>query len=124
MTTESSTPQSCERPWGSWHVLDEGEGYKVKRIHVKPHSRLSYQTHAHRAEHWAVVAGTATCTIDGATVVVGQGDFIEVALGSAHRIANAHEVELVIIEVQHGDYTGEDDIVRLEDDYGRQGTNV
>ena len=109
------------RPWGSWHVLDEGEGYKVKRIEVRAHQRLSYQTHAHRAEHWIVVSGIATCVIDGATVVARPGDTVEVPIGAAHRIANAHDQDLVIIEVQRGGYTGEDDIVRLEDDYGRNG---
>ena len=58
-----------ERPWGSWHVIDEGDGYKVKRIHVTPGQRLSYQTHEHRSEHWVVIAGTATCVVDGETVV-------------------------------------------------------
>ena len=113
----SSTSEN--RPWGSWHVLDEGDGFKVKRIVVHPHSRLSYQTHAHRAEHWVVVSGKATCTIDGESVVAGPGDCVDVALGQAHRIANQDDDTLVIIEVQRGAYTGEDDIVRLEDDYGR-----
>ncbi len=112
--------ESAVRPWGSWHVLDEGPGFKVKRIHVTPGERLSYQTHTHRAEHWYVVAGTATCTINGATVVVPCGGTVEVLLGAAHRLANAHDTELIVIEVQRGDYTGEDDICRLEDDYGRQ----
>lgn len=114
MTLESAT-----RPWGSWHVLDEGAGFKVKRIHVHPGQRLSYQTHTMRAEHWYVVAGTATCLIDGETRVVPYGGTVDVPLGAAHRLANAHDDELVIIEVQHGEYTGEDDICRLEDDYGR-----
>jgi len=107
------------RPWGTWQVLDTGDGWKVKRIEVRPGHRLSYQTHAQRAEHWVVVAGTATCTIDGRTVVAGPGEVVAVAIGAAHRIANAHDEDLVIIEVQRGDYTGEDDIVRLDDDYGR-----
>jgi mannose-6-phosphate isomerase-like protein (cupin superfamily) len=107
------------RPWGSWQVLDEGDGFKVKRIDVNPHSRLSYQTHEHRAEHWVVVSGKATCLIDGETFVAGPGDCLDVALGQAHRIANHEDDLLVIIEVQRGAYTGEDDIVRLEDDYGR-----
>lgn len=111
--------QSEERPWGSWHVLDEGEGYKVKRIHVDPGQRLSYQTHEHRAEHWFVVSGTATCTINDETRVAEAGTSLDIGLQDAHRISNQHDVELVIIEVQRGDYTGEDDIVRLEDDYGR-----
>ena len=110
---------SENRPWGSWHVLDEGDGFKVKRIVVDPGSRLSYQTHEHRAEHWVVVRGTATCVIDGDTVVARTGDSVFVEVGQAHRITNAHAEPLVVIEVQRGSYTGEDDIVRLEDDYGR-----
>ncbi len=111
--------ESAERPWGSWHVLDEGQGYKVKRIHVNPGQRLSYQTHEHRAEHWTVVSGTATCVIDGEVLVLEVADSVNVAIGEPHRITNEHDVPLVIIEVQHGSYTGEDDICRLEDDYGR-----
>jgi mannose-6-phosphate isomerase len=110
---------SEDRPWGSWHVLEEGEGYKVKRIVVEPQKRLSYQTHAHRAEHWVVAHGTATCVLDGDTVEVKAGGTLDVPLGTPHRIANLHDDDLVVIEVQRGDYLGEDDIVRLSDDYGR-----
>ena len=110
---------SEERPWGSWHVVEVGDGYKVKRIVVKPHSRLSYQTHEHRSEHWVVVTGIATCVIEGETVVVGPGESVDVGVQHAHRICNEHDEELVIIEVQRGPYLGEDDIVRLQDDYGR-----
>ena len=112
--------ESDNRPWGSWHVLDEGEGFKVKRIEVLPHSRLSYQTHAHRSEHWVVVTGTASSIIDGETIVSGPGGYVDVAVGVPHRIVNDADEPLIIIEVQRGDYCGEDDIVRLEDDYGRQ----
>jgi len=108
-----------QRPWGEWQVLDEGEGFKVKRIVVRPHSRLSYQTHEHRAENWVVAAGTCTAVIDGRTVVASEGESIFVELGQAHRITNAHDSVLVIVEIQLGDYLGEDDICRLEDDYGR-----
>jgi mannose-6-phosphate isomerase len=107
------------RPWGTWQVLDEGPGYKVKRIEVVPGHRLSYQTHAHRSEHWIVVTGVATCLIDGRTVMAEPGESVHVAIGQAHRIANEHREELVIIEIQRGAHTEEDDIVRLEDDYGR-----
>lgn len=110
---------SDSRPWGDWQVLDEGDGYKVKRITVKPHSRLSYQTHEHRAEHWVVGRGRATCVIDGKTVVAESGECIDIGIGVAHRIGNAEDCELVIIEVMRGSYLGEDDIVRLEDDFGR-----
>ena len=111
--------ESATRPWGGWRVLDEGEGYKVKRIEVRPGGRLSYQTHAHRSELWVVVAGVATCLIDGETLIARPGQCVEVAIGQAHRLVNDHDEELVIVEIQRGSYTGEDDIVRLEDDYGR-----
>jgi mannose-6-phosphate isomerase len=115
----AETQLSDERPWGAWYILDTGPGYKVKRIEVQPGHRLSYQTHAHRSEHWLVVAGTATCVIDGSEVVVGPGDHVAVGRGVAHRIGNNESEVLVIIEIQRGAYTGEDDIVRLEDDYER-----
>lgn len=114
MTLTSET-----RPWGSWHVLDEGKGYKVKRLEVAPQQRLSYQTHSSRAELWIVLTGIATCLIEGREVIAHPGDVVEIGVGVAHRITNVHDDELVIIEVQRGTYTGEDDIIRLEDDYGR-----
>ena len=110
---------SAERPWGSWHVLDIGQGYKVKRIEVRPGHRLSYQTHDQRCEHWCVVRGTATCVIDGETVTVRLGETLDVPIGTAHRISNLQDDDLTIIEIQRGTYLGEDDIVRLQDDYGR-----
>jgi mannose-6-phosphate isomerase len=100
-------------------VLDIGEGYKVKRIHVAPGARLSYQFHAHRSEHWVVVSGRATCLIDDRVVVAEVGQTVDVPLRAKHRLGNDGSQELVVIEVQRGHYTGEDDIVRLEDDYGR-----
>jgi mannose-6-phosphate isomerase len=111
--------ESEERPWGSWHVIDVNHGYKIKRIHVNPGCRLSLQTHEHRSEHWVVVFGRATCTIDDETFIAGPGHSVDVPLGSKHRLANEGDQELVIVEVQHGGYTGEDDILRLDDDYGR-----
>jgi mannose-6-phosphate isomerase len=108
-----------ERPWGSWHVVDVDEGYKVKRIHVQPGCRLSYQTHQHRSEHWVVLTGVATALIDDELTYAGPGESIDVAVGAKHRLINDGETELVIIEVQRGPYTGEDDIVRIDDDYGR-----
>ncbi|GEP40460.1 hypothetical protein NPS01_41230 [Nocardioides psychrotolerans] len=107
------------RPWGSWQVLDEGDGFKVKRLVVAPHQRLSYQTHEHRAEHWAIVSGKATCVVDGELILAGPGQSIDVEIGQPHRITNMEDETLVLIEVQMGAYTGEDDICRLEDDYGR-----
>jgi len=112
--------ESDQRPWGAWYALDRGDGYQVKRIVVNPGQRLSYQTHRQRAEHWVVVAGTATCTVDGETVEVKAGGCVDIGVGTPHRIANLHDDQLVIIEVQRGDYLGEDDISRLDDDYGRQ----
>ncbi len=107
------------RPWGCWQVIDVEDGYKVKRIEVTPGCRLSYQTHAHRSEHWVVVRGEATCVIDGAVSTVSAGHSIDVPLGAKHRLINGGSEPLIIIEVQRGAYTGEDDIVRHEDDYGR-----
>jgi mannose-6-phosphate isomerase-like protein (cupin superfamily) len=107
------------RPWGSWHVLDEQPGFKVKRIEVRPHHRLSLQTHAQRAEHWTVVRGTATCLVDGVEHVVQVGGALDVPVGATHRICNEHDEALTVIEVQRGAYLGEDDITRLDDDYGR-----
>lgn len=110
-----------ERPWGSYTVLEdaEPEGFKVKRLTVMPGHRLSYQRHRRRAEHWFVVAGTATVTIDDVVSDVATGSAIDVALGAAHRIENRGTEPMTFVEVQQGDYLGEDDIERLQDDYGR-----
>jgi mannose-6-phosphate isomerase len=108
-----------ERPWGNYTVLDEAENYKVKRIEVLPHKRLSYQKHAHRAEHWMVVGGTAKVTLDGKEITVPTGGVIDIAVGAAHRIENVGGEKLVFIEIQRGTYLGEDDIQRLQDDFGR-----
>lgn len=109
-----------ERPWGSYTVLDDvGADHKVKRIVVAPGKRLSYQTHQYRAEHWFVVAGVATVTIDGDTYDCRPGESVDIGIGQAHRCENRGTQDLVFIEVQVGTYFGEDDIVRLDDDYGR-----
>ncbi len=118
-TVIDNSPMYDERPWGSFTVLDEGEGFKVKRIEVLPAKRLSYQKHARRAEHWFVVEGTAKITLDGAEIIKKAGEAIDIPLGAAHRVENPGEELMVFIEVQRGDYLGEDDIVRLEDDFGR-----
>ncbi len=112
--------ESEVRPWGSWHVIDSEPGFKIKRIHVNPGCRLSYQTHRHRSEHWVVVSGIATCTIDGEVLIAVPGESVDVPQGAKHRLGNEGREELVIVEVQRGAYTGEDDIVRLDDDYGRR----
>lgn len=108
-----------ERPWGAYTVLDSGEGFKVKRIEVLPGRRLSYQRHAHRSEHWFVVAGEGVATIDGHCVPVSARSALDISVGTAHRIENTGSAMLVFIEVQHGDSFAESDIVRLEDDFGR-----
>jgi len=108
-----------ERPWGSFTVLDEGHNYKVKRIEVLPQKRLSYQRHSQRAEHWVVVAGLAKVTLDGREIVIATGETIDVPVGAAHRIENTGAEKLIFIEIQRGPYLGEDDIQRLQDDYGR-----
>jgi mannose-6-phosphate isomerase len=109
-----------ERPWGNYTVLDEGECFKVKRIEVLPEKRLSYQKHKRRAEHWFVVRGTAKVTLNDEEILVKTGKSIDIALGDAHRVENPDAKELLVfIETQTGDYFGEDDIVRLEDDFGR-----
>jgi mannose-6-phosphate isomerase len=111
---------SEERPWGKFTILDEGEGYKVKRIEVFPGKRLSYQKHAKRAEHWFVVAGTARVTLNDKTVLLSAGEAIDIAVGAAHRVENPGDSQnCVFIETQTGSYFGEDDVLRLEDDFGR-----
>ena len=114
-----NSPLFDRRPWGSFTVLDEGRGYKVKRIEVLAGKRLSYQRHARRAEHWMVVAGAARVTLDGGDITVGCGETVDIPVGAAHRIENPGTDTLVFIEIQRGDYLGEDDITRLEDDFGR-----
>ena len=109
-----------ERPWGSFEVLSDTEAHsKVKYLTVLPGRRLSYQSHEHRAEHWIVVQGTAEVVLDGVTHVVGLGESIDIPRGAMHRCANPGQDKLVFVEVQQGDYFGEDDIVRYEDDFGR-----
>jgi len=116
---DETNPLFDRRPWGTFTVLDEGAGYKVKRIEVLPGKRLSYQRHARRAEHWMVVSGTGKVTLDGREVIIPAGETVDVAVGTAHRIENPGAETLVFIEIQRGDYLGEDDITRLEDDFGR-----
>jgi mannose-6-phosphate isomerase len=107
------------RPWGGFLVLEDLPTHKVKRIWVHPGQRLSYQKHFRRSEHWVIVEGKAKVTLDEEEILLGEGESVNIPLEAAHRIENAGEAQLTFIEVQHGDYFGEDDIVRLEDDYGR-----
>ena len=114
-----TSPTFDRRPWGTFTVLDEGDNYKVKRIEVLPGKRLSYQKHSKRAEHWVVVQGTARVTLDDNEITVPTGEAIDIGVGAAHRVENQGQEPLVFIEVQRGSYLGEDDIVRLQDDFGR-----
>ena len=114
-----NSPKFDRRPWGTFTVLDEGDNFKVKRIEVLPGKRLSYQKHAQRAEHWCIIQGTAKVTLDGRDLEVNAGEAIDITIGAAHRVENPGDTLLVFIEVQRGNYLGEDDIVRLQDDFGR-----
>jgi mannose-6-phosphate isomerase len=108
-----------DRPWGHYENLLDTDYCKVKRIVVKPNQRPSYQYHHKRSEHWIVVQGTALVTIDGNEKVHEVGEYIYIPTGAKHRIQNKGEDELIFIEVQCGTYFGEDDIVRISDDYNR-----
>lgn len=111
--------QFDRRPWGTFTVLDEGTNFKVKRIEVLPGKRLSYQKHSQRAEHWVVVQGIAKVTLNDREIIIKAGEAIDIAIGAAHRVENPGNEILQFIEVQRGTYLGEDDIVRLQDDFGR-----
>jgi mannose-6-phosphate isomerase len=118
--SENNSPKFDQRPWGSFTVLDEGENFKVKRIEVFPQKRLSYQKHLHRAEHWFVVQGTARVTLNDEIYNLETGAALDINVGDKHRVENPDKSEtLVFVEVQRGDYLGEDDIIRFEDDFGR-----
>jgi mannose-1-phosphate guanylyltransferase/mannose-6-phosphate isomerase len=111
---------TVRRPWGSYTVLeDHTTGYKLKRIDVHPCCELSLQSHQHRSEHWIVVSGTATVTKGGEVQVISKNESTFIRIGEAHRLANKGKLPLQIIEVQVGDYLGEDDIERFDDIYGR-----
>ncbi len=122
--TESSLHREVFRPWGSYDSIDSGERFQVKRLSVKPGGVLSLQMHHHRAEHWIVVQGTARITCNEKTFLLSENESTYIPIGSTHRIENPGKVYLHIVEVQSGSYLGEDDIVRFEDNYGRQGTNT
>ena len=123
MSETTTQPREFDRrPWGTYEVLDEGDLFKVKRIEVLPGKRLSYQKHAQRAEHWFVVSGQAKVTLDDQDIVVPAGHAIDIPIGAAHRVENEADETLVFIQVERGSYLGEDDIVRLQDDFGRAGS--
>jgi mannose-6-phosphate isomerase-like protein (cupin superfamily) len=108
-----------ERPWGMYEVLAEGDGYKVKRIEVKPGHRLSLQMHESRTEHWVIVAGEAIVTVGDREIRLRENEDALIPVRTRHRVANPGKEQLVFIEVQCGSYLGEDDITRFEDDYNR-----
>ena len=111
--------RTVQRPWGTYTVLEEGEGFKIKRIVVKPGQSLSLQMHHHRSEHWVVVSGTAKVTNGETVVLLKENESTFIPAGHKHRLENPGMLDLAIIEVQSGDYLGEDDIVRFQDNYGR-----
>lgn len=116
---EQTLHRKVHRPWGWYDSIDQGQGFKVKRIQVNPQASLSLQLHHHRAEHWVVVKGTAEITCGTKTVILTENQSTYIPLGETHRLSNPGAIPLQIIEVQSGSYLGEDDIVRLEDSYGR-----
>jgi mannose-6-phosphate isomerase len=111
--------ESSQRPWGYYVVLADMPDHKVKRIHIKPGKRLSLQRHKHRAEHWHIITGTAIVTRNNEQLRLSSGDSVDIPQGAIHRIENPGPNEMYFIEVQQGNYFGEDDIERLEDDFGR-----
>jgi len=111
--------KTVERPWGAYTVLEVGERYKIKRLFIKPGARLSLQTHRHRSEHWVVVSGTARVTKGTDIYNVHPNESTYIPMSTKHRLENMGKVPLQIIEVQNGEYLGEDDIERLSDDYKR-----
>ncbi|MCF2970143.1 phosphomannose isomerase type II C-terminal cupin domain [Synechococcus sp. Nb3U1] len=115
----STAPKAEIRPWGAFLVLEEGPMYKIKRLEVKPGHRLSLQMHYHRSEHWIVVLGTARVTCGDEVVLLTSNQSTYIPPCTRHRLENPGTIPLVLIEVQNGQYLGEDDIVRFQDDYAR-----
>jgi mannose-6-phosphate isomerase-like protein (cupin superfamily) len=111
--------KTVERPWGSFTVLDKGQGYKIKKVFLKPGAKLSLQLHRRRSEHWVVVSGIARVTKENETYLVHVDESTYIPDHTRHRLENPGEEPLQIIEVQNGDYLEEDDIERFDDDYGR-----
>jgi mannose-1-phosphate guanylyltransferase/mannose-6-phosphate isomerase len=121
---EHSLHRQVFRPWGSYDSVDAGPRFQVKRLVIRPGSAMSLQMHHHRAEHWVVVSGTASITRGEETFLLEENQSTYIPVGVRHRIENPGRIPLHIIEVQTGGYFAEDDIVRYEDRYGRQGTNT
>lgn len=113
------TKDESLRPWGFYEILSDKPDHKVKRITVYPGKRLSLQRHERRDEHWYVIKGEAIVTLDDKEIRLSCGEAVDIKRGTAHRIKDSGKQNLVLIEVQTGDYFGEDDIERLEDDFGR-----
>ncbi|WP_417835865.1 phosphomannose isomerase type II C-terminal cupin domain [Thalassospira tepidiphila] len=112
------------RPWGSFEILTKGENYQVKRLIVAPGGVLSLQKHKHRREHWVVASGTAEVTIGEDTFTLNSCDSVDIDVEAVHRLANRQTIPLIVIEIQHGSYLEEDDIIRLEDIYDRETINA
>jgi mannose-6-phosphate isomerase len=115
----NAVDEQAHRPWGYYVVLADMPDHKVKRIHVKPGKRLSLQRHQRRSEHWHILAGEALVTRNDEHLTLHAGDSVDIPTGAVHRIENPGQEEMYFIEVQQGEYFGEDDIERLEDDFGR-----
>lgn len=115
--------RTVHRPWGNYTILEEGDRYKIKRLAINPGAKLSYQLHHHRSEHWVVVAGTARVTNNDKIYDVHPNESTYIPVSAKHRLENPGKVPLQIIEVQNGEYLGEDDIVRFDDDYSRHEKN-
>jgi len=110
------------RPWGRFTILADEKDHKIKRITVNPGHRLSLQRHQHRSEHWLIVTGKGCVTLDNDLLQLNPGDSIDIEIGDVHRVQNDGDDDLIFIEIQRGNYFGEDDIERLADDYGRKKT--
>lgn len=115
----TETHRTCYRPWGGYSSLVVGNRFQVKRLFVKPGKKLSLQKHHHRSEHWVVVSGTAEVTVDDSVKTLSENESVYIPLGAVHRLENKGKILLELIEVQTGSYLGEDDIVRIEDEFGR-----
>ena len=122
-TSEKTTTKNSTRPWGHYDVLLDTDYCKVKQITVKPNQRLSYQRHEKREEYWTIVKGQATVTLNDKKIDLSEGQQIHIPQHANHRIANKNTEDLIFIEIQRGAYFGEDDIIRIEDDYGQVKNN-
>ena len=119
LSTAAAFTDRTARPWGWFETLSEVPGHKIKRIRVLPGQQISLQRHHQRAEHWVVVCGQAHISVGARSLEQGVGQHVDIALGEVHRLANRTREPVEIVEVQFGNYLGEDDIERMSDDYGR-----